>query len=130
MRSALSKARAGLEVELFVKDSDCDVCVESSEALGAEKGAEARIWFRRFRSARELLVPVVVLPTRDNFLSLMARLVRSLNLSDHQRKMLVWGTEYHAAWKLCRSPDPSKVVQTREREVAAGSSPKKCVRRA
>ena len=61
MRSALPNARAGLEVELFVKDFDRDVCAESSEALGAGKGAEARSWFHRFRSVRELLVSAGVL---------------------------------------------------------------------
>ena len=130
MRSALSKACAGLEVELFVKDLDCDVCVEASDALGAEEGAEARVWFHRFRSACELLVPAGVLPTRGNFWSLMARRVRPLNATGRQKKeMLVGGTEYRAAWKLYSSPDPRKVVQTRERDVAAGPSPKKCVRR-
>ena len=131
MRSALSEACAGLEVELFVKDLGRDVCAESSEALGAEKGADARNWFRRFRSAREFPVPAVAPPIRGNFWPLMAKRVRSLNLPDHRRKeMLVWGTEYPAAWKPYRGPDPSKVVQTREREVAVGSHPKKCVRRA
>ena len=43
MRSALSKACAGFEVELFVKGLCRNVCVEASEALGAEKGAEARV---------------------------------------------------------------------------------------
>ena len=38
MRSALSKACAGSEVEIFVKDLGRDVCADSSEALGAEKG--------------------------------------------------------------------------------------------
>ena len=126
MRSALPNACAGLEVELFVKDSGRNACAESPEALGAEKGADARNWFRRFRPVREFPVPVVVFPCRDIFWPLMARRVRSLNLSDRRRKeMLVWGTEYPAAWKLYRSPDPSKVVQTREGEVAVGSSPKK-----
>ena len=41
MRSALSKACAELGVELFAQDLGRDVCAESSEALGAEKGAEA-----------------------------------------------------------------------------------------
>ena len=106
MRAALSKACAGLEVGLLVKDLDRDVCVESSEALGAEKGAEARIWFHRFRSVRELRVPAVALPARGNFWSLMVRRVRSLNLSDRQREeMLLSGSEYRAAWNLFRSPD-------------------------
>ena len=126
MRSALAKARSVLEVELSVKDLDCDVCAEASGALGAEKGVEARFWFRRFRSVRELLVPVVVFPIRGNFRSLMARRVRSPKLSDRQRKeMLVWGTEFRAAPKRYRTSDPSKVFQTREREVAAGVSPRK-----
>ena len=83
---------------MFVKDLDRDVCAEASEALGAERGVEARVRLPRFRSVRELLVPVVVLPFRGNFWSLMARRVRSLKSSDRQRKeMLVWGTEFRAA---------------------------------
>ena len=106
------------------------MCVEASEALGSERGAESRVWFHRFRSVREFLVPVVVLPIRGNFWSLMARRARSLELSDHQKKeVLVWGAELGAALKRSRSSDPGRVVQTRERGVAAGSSPRKRVRR-
>ena len=43
MRSALAKACTAIEVELFVRDLSRDVCVEASEALGPEKGAEARV---------------------------------------------------------------------------------------
>ena len=43
MRAAVAKACAGLEVERSVEDLDRDVCVESSEAFGAEQGAEARV---------------------------------------------------------------------------------------
>ena len=76
MRSALAKACAGLEVGLFVRDLDRDVCVGAREALGAERRAGARVWFHRSRVARALHVPVVVLPIRDNLWSLMARRVR------------------------------------------------------
>ena len=67
MQAATAKASAGLEVELFVKDLDREVCVEASEALGSEKGAGTRVWLRRFRSVRQLLAPAIVLPMRDNF---------------------------------------------------------------
>ena len=53
MRSALDKARAGLEVEMFVRGLGRDMCVEASEALGSEKGAESRVWPHQFRSVRE-----------------------------------------------------------------------------
>ena len=106
------------------------MCVEASDALGSAKGAETRVWSYRFRSARELLVPVVALPTRGNFWSLMARRVRSLKLSAHQTKeVLVRGAEFRAALKCYRGSDPGRVVQTRGRDVAAGSSARKCVRR-
>ena len=100
--------------------------MEVSEALGSEKSPEARAWLRRFRSVRHLLVPVVVLPIRGNFWSLMARRVRSLKPSGHQESAGVdWGSEFRAAVKIYRSADPARVVQTRERDVAASSSPKK-----
>ena len=111
-----------------MKDLDRDICAEASEALGAEKGVEARVWLRRFRSVREFIVPVVVFPIRGNFRSLMARRVRSLKLSDRQRaEMLVWSAEFRAALKRYRSSDPIRAVQARGGEVAAGSSPKKRV---
>ena len=108
---------------MFVKHLDRDVRMEASGALSSEKGAEARVWFHWFRSVREFLVPVVVLPICGNFWALMARRVRSLELSDRQkREVLVWGSECRAALKRYRSSDSGRVVQTREREVAAGSS--------
>ena len=76
MRAALTKASAGLEVELFVKDLDREVRADASEALGSEEGAEARAWLHRFRSIRHLVAPAI----RNNFWSLMARRVRSLKL--------------------------------------------------
>ena len=93
MRSAVAKARAGLEVERFARDLDRDMCAESSEDLGAEQGAEARIWRQRFRSVRDLLAPSVVLPIREDFWSLTGRRVRALKLSMHQsREVLSWGS--------------------------------------
>ena len=89
MRSAQATACSGLEVGLLAKDLDRDVCSEASGILGAEKGVEVRVWFHRFRPVRELLVPVVVLPIRGNFWPLMARRVRSLELSGHQRKEML-----------------------------------------
>ena len=128
VRSAPVKACSGLEVELFVRDLVRDVCVEASEALGYEKGAEARVWFHRCRSVREFLVPVVVLPTGGDFWPLMASRVRSLKLSGRQKKeVLVRDTEFRAALKRYRSSDPIRAVQAGKREVAAGSSPKKRV---
>ena len=66
MRSAVAKACARLEVERFERDLDHVVCAESSEFVGAEQGAEARVWRQRFRSVRDLLVPSVVLPIREH----------------------------------------------------------------
>ena len=92
MREAVGKACKGLEVEHFVVDLDREVCVDASEALGAEAGAEARAWRHRFRSVRDLLVPAVVLPIRENFWNLMGRRVRALRLTTHQmREVLSWG---------------------------------------
>ena len=130
MRSALAKACAGIEVVLFVKNLDRDVRADASEVLGAEEGAEARVWPHRFRSVRELLVPAVVLPIRGNFWSLTARRFRSLRLSGRQKDaMLVWGAGFRATLKRYRASAPIKVIQTREREAAAGPSSRKHVRR-
>ena len=56
MRAAVAKACAGLGVERFAQHLGRDVCVDSSEALGAEQGAEARVLRRRFRLVQELRV--------------------------------------------------------------------------
>ena len=126
MQAALVQASAGLEVELSVKDLDRDVCAEASETLGSEKGAEGRVWLRRFRSVRHLLVPAIVLPIRYNFWPPTARRVRPLNFPDHREsEVLVWGSECRAALNTYRSVDPARVVQTRGRDVAASSSPRK-----
>ena len=67
MREAVGKACKGLEVEQFVTDLDREICLDASEALGAEPGVDARVWRHRFRSVRDLLAPAAVLPIREDF---------------------------------------------------------------
>ena len=116
MRAAVAKACAGLEVERFVKDLDRDVRVESSDALGAGQGVEARVWRQRFRSVRDILVPSAVLPTREVLWSLMGRRVRASKLTTHQmRGILSRGSSYGAELRRCRSEEPRNVASARER---------------
>ena len=116
MRSAVAKARAGLEVERFARDLDRDVCVESSEALGAERGAEARVWHQRSRSVQDLLVPSAVLPIGEDFWSLTGRRARALRLAARQiREVLSWGSSYRAELRRRRSEGPLNVARTRDR---------------
>ena len=130
MRAAVAKACAGLEVERFARDLDRDVCAQGSEALGAERGAEARIWRRRFRSVRELLAPSVVLPIMEDFWLLAGRRVRALKFPTRQiRKVLPWGSSFRPERKRYRSADPHNVVRTRKREAAVSSAPDKRTRR-
>ena len=128
-RSAVANACAGLEVESFVRDLDRDARVESSEALGTERGAEARVWRRRFRPVQDLLVPPVVLPIREDFWSPMGRRVKALKLTTHQmREVLFWGSSYRAELKRRRSEDPLNVARTRGRETASRPAPEKRAR--
>ena len=129
MREAVQKACKGLEVERFVTDLDRDLCAGASEAIGAEAGAEARVWCHRFRSVRDLLVPAVVLPIREDFWNLMARRVRALRLTTHQsREVLSWGTAFRADMKRYRGCDPQSVARTNKREAAVGEAPRKVPR--
>ena len=129
MRAAAAKACAGLEVERFVQDLGRDVCAEASEASGAEQGADARVWRRRFRSVRELLVPAAVLPARDDVRFLMGRRVRALKLPTRQkREVSSFGSSFRTALKLYRNVEPSKAAQARERGVAVSSAPCKIAR--
>ena len=121
MREAVGRACRGLEVERFVADLDREICVDASEALGAETGVEARVWCHQFRSLRDLLAPAVVLPIREDFWYLMGRRVRALRLSTHQmREVLSWGTAFRADPKRYRDSDPHSVARINEREAAAG----------
>ena len=129
MRPAVARACAGLEAERFVGDLDHDICAEASGALGTERGAEARIWRQRFRSARGLLAPSVVLPIREDFWSLMGRRVRALKLPTHQsREVLSWGSSRRAELKRYRSEEPLKVARTRDRDALARPAPDKQAR--
>ena len=120
MRAAVAMARAGLEVERFVWGLGRDVCVDASEALGAEKGAGARVWRRRFRLARDLLAPSAVLPIRGDFWSLMGRRVRALKLATRQtEEVLPRGSSFRSELRRYRSEDPHNVARARERESAA-----------
>ena len=112
LRSAGTKARAVLEVTSFVEDLDWDTCADGEEAPSSARGFAARIWFRRFCSLRESLVPVVLVPICDSFRALMGRRVRLLNLSDPQRREALF----------CSS-EPPMLIQTRGRNAALSSPP-------
>ena len=106
------------------------MCAEASEALGAEQGAEARVWRDRFRTVRELLVPAAVLPIREAFRFLIGRRVRALKLTTRQMmEVLSWGSSFRVALKSYRSVEFHKVAQSREREVAVSSTPSNVSRR-
>ena len=129
MRAAVDKACKGLEVERFVAELDREICVDASEALGAEKGVEARVWRHQFRSIRDLLVPSVVLPIREDFWNLMGRRARTLKLSTHQmREVLSRGTAFRAELKRYRDSDPQSVARANKREAAVSSASSKTSR--
>ena len=119
VREAAARACRSLEVERFVADLDREVCVDASEALGAETGVEARVWRQQFRSIRDLLAPAVVLPIREDFWNLMGRRVRALKLSTRQmREVLSRGTAFRADLKRYRDSDPQSVARTNKGEAA------------
>ena len=126
MRTAAAKACAGLEAERFVRDLGRDVCVDSSEALGAERGAEARVWRHRFRFVRDLLAPSAVLPIREDFWSLMGRRVRSFKLTAHQVQE---GPSFKSELRRYRNEDPHDVARTWDGESAARLESNKQARR-
>ena len=129
MREAVGRACRGLEVERFVADLDREICVDASEALGAETGVEARVWRHQFRSIRDLLVPAAVLPMREDFWNLMGRRVRALKLSAHQmRKVLSRGTASRADLKRYRDSDPQSAARTNKREAAVSLASSKTSR--
>ena len=122
MGAAVVKACAVLEVTSCVEGLDRDVCPASNDALGSDGGAQVRIWFRRFCSLKEYLAPIVVLPTRDNFWSLMGRRGHKLDLSDSLRRAIFsWGVDSRAASKVYRSADPQSTVQIRDEDSAVGA---------
>ena len=122
MRAATTRACTVLGVMSCVQDLDRDVCPDSDEVLRPDRGAQARAWFHRFCSLRENLVPMVVLPIRDNFWSLMGRRVRVLNSSDSRRRVRFGlGADFRAALKASRSSEPQSAVQVRGRAAAVGA---------
>ena len=124
MRAAVERASRGLEVERFVNDLDREVSAEASEMIGGEHGAEARARRHQFRSVKDLLVPSVALPIKENFWHLMGRRVRALNLSTHQtREVLSWGASCRDELRKSRSTEPQSVAHTRKREAAAAFAP-------
>ena len=129
MCEAADKACKGLEVERFVTDLDREICVDASEALGAEGGVEARVRRHQFRSIRDLLVPAVVLSIREDFWNLMGRRVRALKLPTHQmREVLSRGTAFRAELKRYRDSDPQSVARANKSEAAASSASSKTSR--
>ena len=131
MRSAIAEACTVLEVTSFVEDLDREVCAGGEGALGAGEGAASRIWFHRFCLLRDSLAPVVVLPIRGNFLSLIGRRVRLFNFPCSQRRtVFLWARDFRSAVKVFRNSDPTSPAQTREGDTADSASPRKRPRRA
>ena len=129
MRGAVARACRGLEVERFVADLDREICVDASEALGAERGVEAQVWRHQFRSIRDLLAPAVVSSIREDFWNLMCRRVRALKLSTHQmREVLSRGTACRAELKRYRDSGPQSVARANKREAAVSSASSKTSR--
>ena len=99
LRSAAANAGNVLAATSFVEDLDRDVGSDSEDAPGLLKGAAAQI----LRSGpdlalREFLAPEIVIPIRDNFPALMGRRVRLLNLSDSQRRVILyWARAFRSA---------------------------------
>ena len=119
MRSAAAKACNVLAATSFVEDLCRGVGSEGEEALGLLKGAAARIWRYRFATLREFLAPEIVIPIRDNFLALMGRRVRLLNLSDSQRRAVLLGAaESRLALKSARSKEPASLERVRAMDAA------------
>ena len=126
MRSAAAKACNVLEATSFVEDLGRDVDSESDDALGLLEGAAARILRYRLSTLRESLAPEIVIPARDNFLALMGRRVRLLNLSDSQRRaVLLRAREFRLALKSFRNKEPASLARVRATDAAVSSSPGK-----
>ena len=107
MPSAVTRACNVLEVTAFAGDLDRDVGNTGGNTLGLLKGAAARIWFHRFCMLRDVLVPAVVAPGRDNFLALMGWRFRLLDFTDSQkREILLWAPDFRSALAQGRTPWP------------------------
>ena len=126
MRAAVSKACAVLDGTSFVEDLNRDVRASGDEMLSSEEGSFMRIWFHRFCTLRGNLAPMVALPIRGNFWSLLGRRMTLLNLSDSQRRVaLSWGADFRAALKVYHSTDPQGAVYFGGRDSAVESSSEK-----
>ena len=125
MRAAVSKACAVLDGTSFVEDLGRDVCAGGDGILSSEGGSFMRIWFR-LCALRGNLTPMVALPIRENFWSLLGRRMTLLNLSDSQRRVaLSWGADFRAALKVYHSTDPQGAVYFGGRDSAVESSSEK-----
>ena len=100
-----------LDATAFDEDLDRDMCPDSDDFLGPDKGTQVRVWFRRFCSLKGFLIPAAALPIQGNFWSLMGRRVRLLSLSDSQRGVILSrGADFRVALRVRRSADPKSVI--------------------
>ena len=108
-----------LDATAFDEDLDRDMCPDSDDFLGPDKGTQVRVWFRRFCSLKGFLIPAAALPIQGNFWSLMGRRVRLLSLSDaHARVISSRGADFRVALKMYRSSDPESAIQVRNGNAA------------
>ena len=126
MRPAINKACTLLDVQACVVDLDDDSCVDGEAAVVSYGGAAVRALFRRFCALKEKLTPSIAHPIRYNFLGILGRRVRRLEMSDTQeRSFLPRGTYFRAALKVQENANPEVLVQARDRGEAANSQKNK-----
>ena len=115
-----------LDATAFDEDLDRDMCPDSDDFLGPDKGTQVRVWFRRFCSLKGFLIPAAALPIQGNFWSLMGRRVRLLSLSDaHARVISSRGADFRVAVRVYRISDPQSVVQVQNRDAVVEANVEK-----
>ena len=124
IRGTIGRACALLAVEAFVTDLDRDASLAVEIAQDADRGACTSAWFRWYCTFKEPLAPVVALPIRGNFMSILRRRVRTLLSPDTQKRVVLWrGAECRAALRGDRVPDFRAAARARDRDGAVEDIP-------
>ena len=122
MRSAINKACTFLDVQAFVVYLGHISCVYSGEAVGTDKGAATCVWLHRCCAIKDFPKPSNAVPIRANFLGILGRRVRRIELSDAQKRVfLVRGADFCAALNVYKNAHPEVCVQARDRDEAVDS---------
>ena len=123
MRVASKRASDRLEVDRYVQDLEESGALANEDKVGLSLPVYRRQLYAHFTRVSDMLEPEDVAQSRANFLNLMGRRARELNLLEEQKQTLLRrASRFKAAWRESRKEVAAEAAVTRRSDAALSSS--------